>query len=89
MVEEIRYKRSEKVSDNQNKHELPKHLQAGGPGDRHVSNVYTNTSLVKQDREKRGLIGIALPILGKLATIALKPRDPICRRKEEGQWQRH
>ena len=70
MVEEIRYERSERVSDTPNKHELPDNLQAGGPGNRHVNNVYTNTSLSKQVREKRGLLGIAIPTLGKLATIA-------------------
>ena len=72
VVEEIRYKRSERVSDTPNKHEIPEHLQAGRPGDRHVNNVYTNTSLSKQGREKRGLIGIAIPILGKLAAIAIE-----------------
>ena len=72
MVEEIRYKRSERVLDSPSKHEIPEHLQAGGPGVRHVSNVYTNTSLSKQGRKKRGLIGIAMPILGKLATIAIE-----------------
>ena len=72
VVEEIRYKRSERVSDSPSKHEIPEHLQAGGPGVGHVNNVYTNTSLSKQGREKRGLIGIAMPILGKLATIAIE-----------------
>ena len=72
VVEEIRYKRSERVSDSPSKHEIPEHLQVGGPGVRHVNNVYTNTSLSKQGREKRGLIGIAVPILGKLATIAIE-----------------
>ena len=72
VVEEIRYRRSERVSDSPSKHEIPEHLQAGGPGVRHVSNVYTNTSLSKQNRKKRGLIDIAMPILGKLATIAIE-----------------
>ena len=72
MVEEIRYKRSKRVTDTLNKHEIPEHLQAGGQGSQHVSNVYTNTSLPKHEREKRGLTGIAIPILGKLATIAIE-----------------
>ena len=71
-MDEIRYRRSGKVDDNVNKHEMPEHLQAGGSDIQNVSNVYTNTSLTKQDREKRGLIGLAIPILGKLATIAIE-----------------
>ena len=38
----------------------------------YVSNVYTNTSLSKHVREKRGLVGLAVPVLGKLATIAIE-----------------
>ena len=72
MVDEIRYKRSVRVSDTPNKQGLPGHLQAGGQGRKHVSNVYTNTSLCKHEREKRGLLGIAVPIFGKLATIAIE-----------------
>ena len=37
-----------------------------------ASNVYTNTSLTKEDREKRGLLGLSIPILGKLATFAIE-----------------
>ena len=44
------------------KHVTPEHLQAGKPGNTHVEKVYTNTSLSKQDRKKRGILGIALPI---------------------------
>ena len=72
VVEEIRYRRSNRESDNPNKHVTPEHLQAGRPGNTHVENVYTNTSLSKQDREKRGILGIALPIVGKIATIAIE-----------------
>ena len=71
VVEEIRYKRSKQVNDNLNKPEIPEHLQAGG-FDIHVSNVYTNTSLSKHVRRKRGLLGMAIPIVGKLATIAIE-----------------
>ena len=72
MVEEIRYKRSKQVNDNLNKQEIPKHLQAGGSDIHHVSNVYTNTSLSKHVRKKRGLLGLAVPTIGKLATIAIE-----------------
>ena len=72
VVEEIRYKRSKQVNDNLNKHEIPEHLQAGGSDIHHVSKVYTDTSLSKHVREKRGLLGLAVPILGKLATIAIE-----------------
>ena len=72
VVDEIRYRRSERVSDILNKHEIPEHLQAGGSDSEHVSKVYTNTSLYEHEREKRGLIGVAIPILGKLATIAIE-----------------
>ena len=72
VVEEIRYKRSKQVSDNLNKQEIPEHLQAGGSDIHHVSNVYTNTSLSKHVRRKRGLLGLAIPIVGKLATIAIE-----------------
>ena len=58
MVEEIRYKRSKQVDDNLNKQEIPEHLQAGGSDIQHVGNVYTNTSLSKHGRKKRGLLGI-------------------------------
>ena len=34
--------------------------------------MYTNASPAEQVREKRGLIGMAIPILGKLATIAIE-----------------
>ena len=66
VVEEIRYKRSKHVSDNLNKQETPEHLQAGGSDIHHVSNVYTNTSLFKHVRKKRGLLGLAVPIIAKL-----------------------
>ena len=56
VVEEIRYKRSERVTDNPNKQVVPEHLQAGEPGNTHAKNVYTNTSLSKQDRNKRGIL---------------------------------
>ena len=72
VVEEIRYKRSKQVNDNLNKQEIPEHLQAGGSDIDHVSNVYTNTSLSKHVRRKRGLLGLAIPIVGKLATIAIE-----------------
>ena len=71
MVEEIRYKGSRQVNDNLNKQEIPQHLQAGGSDIQHVSNVYTNTSLSKYVRKKRGLLGLAVPIIGKLATLAI------------------
>ena len=72
VVEEIRYKRSKQVNDNLNKHEISEHLQAGGSDIHHVCHVYTNTSLSKHVMEKRGLLGLAVPILGKLATIAIE-----------------
>ena len=72
VVEEIRYRRSNRESDNPDKHVTPEHLQAGKPGNTHVEKVYTNTSLSKQAREKRGILGIALPIVGKIATIAIE-----------------
>ena len=72
MVEEIRYKRSKQVNDNLNKQEISEHLQAGESYIHHVSNVYTNTSLSKHVRKKRGLLGLAVPIIGKLATIAIE-----------------
>ena len=72
VVEEIRYRRSNRESDNPNKHVTPVHLQAGKPGNTHVNKVYTNTPLSKQDRKKRGILGIALPIVGKIATIAIE-----------------
>ena len=72
VVEEIRYKRSGQVSHNLNKQEIPEHLQAGGSVIQYDSNVYTNTSLSKHVRRKRGLLGIAIPIVGKLATIAIE-----------------
>ena len=72
VVEETRYRRSRQKNDKANKHEIPEHLQAGGSDTQHVNIVYTNTSLSKHEREKRGLIGVAIPILGKLATIAIE-----------------
>ena len=54
-------------NDNLNKHEIPEHLQAGGSNVNHVGNVYTNTSLSEHVREKRGLLGLAVSILGKLS----------------------
>ena len=60
------------VNDNQNKQEKPEHLQAGGSDIQHVSNVYTNTSLSKHVRKKRGFLGLAVPIIGKLATKAIE-----------------
>ena len=72
VVQEIRYRRSSRTNDNLNKHEIPEHLQAGGSDIHHVGNVYTNTSLSEHVREKRGLLGLAVPILGKLATIAIE-----------------
>ena len=66
MVEEIRYKRSKQVNDNLNKQEIPEHLQAGGSDIQHVANVYTNTSLSKNVRRKRGLLGLAVSIIGYL-----------------------
>ena len=72
VVEEIRYKRSKQVDDNLNKKEIPEHLQAGGSDIDHVSNVYTNASLSKHVRKKRGLLVLAVPIVGKLATIAVE-----------------
>ena len=72
VVEEIRYKRSKQVSENLIKQEIPEHLQAGGSDIQHVSNVYTNTSLSEHVRKKRGLLGLAIPIVGKLATIAIE-----------------
>ena len=61
-----------RLDDNLNKQEIPEHLQAGGSDIHHVSNVYTNTSLSKHVRRKRGLLGLAIPIVGKLATIAIE-----------------
>ena len=72
VVQEIRYQRSSRANDNLNKHEIPKHLQAGGFDIHHVGNVYTNTSLSEHVREKRGLLGLTVPILGKLATIGIE-----------------
>ena len=72
VVEEIRYQRSKQVSENLNKQEISEHLQAGGSDIQHDSNVYTNTSLSKRVRRKKGLLGLAVPILGKFATIAIE-----------------
>ena len=72
VVGEIRYKRSRQVNDRVNKHEIPELLQAGVSGTEHVNTVYTNTSLSVHERKKRGFIGVAIPILGKLATIAIE-----------------
>ena len=72
VVKEIRYKRSKQVVVNLNKQEIPEHLQAGGSDIHLVSNVYTHTSLSKHVRRKRGLLGLAVPIIGKLATIAIE-----------------
>ena len=72
VVNAIRYKRKVRVLNTLNKQGSSLHLQAGGPGEKIVSNVYTNESLSKHEREKRGLIGLAMPILGKLATIAIE-----------------
>ena len=72
VVEEIRYKRSKQVDDNLNKQGIPEHLQAGGSDIQHEGNVYTNTSLSKHVRKKRGLLGLAIPIVGKLATLAIE-----------------
>ena len=65
-------KGSKQVSENLNKQEISEHLQAGGSDIQHVSNVYTNTSLLKHVKRKRGLLGLAVPILGKFATIAIE-----------------
>ena len=72
VVDEIRYKRSVRVTDTPIKHEIPEHLQVGGQGKEHVNKVYTNTSHLSHERKKRGLLGVAVPILGKLATIAIE-----------------
>ena len=72
VVEEIRYKRSVREIDIPNKHVTPEHLQAGESGNLHVKNVYTNTSQSKLTRKRRGILGIALPIVGKIATIAIE-----------------
>ena len=72
VVQKIRYRRSSGANDNLNKHEIPEHLQAGRSDIHHVGNVYTNTFLSEHVREKRGLLGLAVPILGKLATIAIE-----------------
>ena len=71
-MRKIRYKRSKQVSENLNKQEISEHLQAGGSDIQHVGNVYTNASLSKHVRRKRGLLGLAVPIIGKLATIAIE-----------------
>ena len=88
VVDEIRYKRSRKVDDNLNKHEIPEHLKAGGSDVQHVSNVYTNNSLAKHDREKRGLIGLAISILGKLPTIAIEALGSHLQKKRRRAWLR-
>ena len=72
VVEEIRYKRSKQVSENLNKQEISEHLQAGGSEIQHDGNVHTNASLSKHVKRKRGLLGLAVPILGKFATIAIE-----------------
>ena len=72
VVEKARYKRSRQGNDNKNKHGMSEHLQTGGSDSLHEYSVYTNTFLFEHERKKRGLLGIAMPVLGKLATIAIE-----------------
>ena len=79
VVGEVRYKRTANTV-NVSKHVLHDHLQAGSEIDKHEQ-VYTNSSLENASREKRGILGIALPFVGKLATIAIEALGSHLQRK--------
>ena len=79
VVEEFRYKRTVKTS-NESKHVKVDHLQADGQLGK-FEQVYTNNSLRYASRERRGILSIALPIVGKLATIAIEALGSHLQRK--------
>ena len=79
VIEEIRYKRATN-SGNVSKHVKHDHLQADGQIGKHEQ-VYTNSSLVSTSREKRGIFSVALPVIGKLATIAIEALGSHLQRK--------
>ena len=79
VVEEFRYKRTVKTV-NQSKHVNVDHLQADGQLEKHEI-VYTNNSLRYASRERRGILSIALLIVGKLATIAIEALGSHLQRK--------
>ena len=81
VIEEIRYKRAVHF-DNVSKHGIHDHLQADGMIGKHEQ-VYTNNSLVIASREKRGIFSVALPIFGKLATIAIEALGSHLQRKRK------
>ena len=70
VIDEIRYKRALNVS-NEGKHVKQAHLQADGQISKHEQ-VYTNSSLEEASRVRRGIFSVALPFIGKLATIAIE-----------------
>ena len=79
VVEEFRYKRTVKTG-NDSKHVKVDHLQADGQlGE--FEQVYTNNSLRYASRERRGIFSIALPIVGKIATIAIEALGSHLQRK--------
>ena len=79
VIEEIRYKRATDTG-NVSKHVKHDHLQADGQTDKHEQ-VYTNSSLEYASREKRGIFSVALPFIGKLATIAIEALGSHLQRK--------
>ena len=79
IVGEVRYKRTISTG-NVSKHVIHDHLQAGSEIDKHEQ-VYTNSSLENNPRKKRGILGIALPFVGKLATIAIEALESHLQRK--------
>ena len=79
VVEEFRYRRTVKTG-NESKHVKVDHLQADGQLGEHEQ-VYTNNSLRYISREKTGILSIALPIVGKLATIAIEALGSHLQRK--------
>ena len=58
------------------------HLQADSQKSKHEQ-VYTNSSLEEASRVKRGIFSIALPIIGKLATIAIEALGSHLQRKRK------
>ena len=79
IVGEVRYKRTINTG-NVSKHVIHDHLQAGSEIGKHEQ-VYTNSSLENIPRKKRGILGIALPFVGKLATIAIEALGSHLQRK--------
>ena len=81
VIDEIRYRRALHVS-NVSEDVEQDHLQADGQISKHEQ-VYTNSSLEEASRVKRGIFSIALPFIGKLATIAIEALGSHLQRKRK------